>query len=214
MAKHHAFDLFVLYLNNIVFPSGNQPAETRIKKALRLIIHLKAKYKKPIIGLYGWPKDPAYGRQAKLAGADFVFQTPCSGEVLREAIKNCLNKSMKRNILVVDDEEFLLYPIKEMLEKYCDTFSVLTAEDGLTATEKLKENEISLVVTNLRMPGLNGFELLDHIKAHYPHIPVIILTGYGNIEKEKLARAKGAAAYIRKPFKLEELTGAISTFLK
>ncbi len=67
MAKHHAFDLFVLYLNNIVFPTGTQPAEARIKKALRLIIHLKAKYKKPIIGLYGWPRDPAYGRQAKLA---------------------------------------------------------------------------------------------------------------------------------------------------
>ena len=64
------------------------------------------------------------------------------------------------------------------------------------------------------MPGINGFELLDHIKAHYPHIPVIILTGYGSLEKERLARAKGAAAYIRKPFKIEELTGAISTFLK
>lgn len=214
MAKHHAFDLFILYLNNIVFPSGSQPAETRIKKALRLIIHLKAKYKKPIIGLYGWPKDPTYGRQAKLAGADFVFQTPCSGEVLRQAIKECLDKSMIRKILVVDDEEFLLYPIKEMLEKYCDTFSVLTAEDGLIATKKLKENEISLVVTNLRMPGLNGFELLDHIKAYYPDIPVIVSTGYGSPEKESLARAKGAAAYIRKPFTVEQLTGAISTFLK
>jgi len=214
MAKHHAFDLFVLYLNNIIFPTGKQPAEARIKKALRLIIHLKTKYKKPIIGLYGWPRDPSYGRQAKLAGADFVFQTPCSGEVLREAIKNCLDKSMMRHILVVDDEECLLYPIKEMLEKYCDTFSVLTAEDGVTATEKLKENEISLVVTNLRMPGLNGFELLDHIKAHYPHIPVIITTGYDGLENERLAQSKGAAAYIRKPFKIEELTGAISIFLK
>jgi DNA-binding NarL/FixJ family response regulator len=87
MAKHHAFDLFILYLNNIIFPSGNQSVETRIKKALRLIIHLKAKYRKPVIGLYGWPKDSTYGRQAKLAGADFVFRTPCSGEVLRQAIK-------------------------------------------------------------------------------------------------------------------------------
>ena len=214
MAKHHAFDLFVLYLNNIVFPTGTQPAEARIKKALRLIIHLKAKYKKPIIGLYGWPKDSAYGRQAKLAGADFVFQTPCSGEVLREAIKNCLDKSMIRNILVVDDEELLLYPIKEMLEKYCDTFSVLTAEDGLIATKKLNKNTISLVVTNLRMPKMDGFELLDHIKAHYPHIPVIITTGYDSPENERLALTKGAAAYIRKPFKVEELTGTISTFIK
>ena len=104
--------------------------------------------------------------------------------------------------------------IKEMLEKHYDTFSVLTAEDGITATEKLKKIKISLVVTNLRMPGLNGFELLDHIKAHYPDIPVIITSGSASPENEMLARAMGAAAYIRKPFKFGELTGAISTFLK
>jgi CheY-like chemotaxis protein len=47
-----------------------------------------------------------------------------------------------------------------------------------------------------------------------PDIPVIVTTGYGSPENERLARAKGAVAYIRKPFKFEELTGAISTFLK
>ena len=81
MAKHHAFDLFVLYLNNIIFPSGNQPAETRNKKALRLIIHLKAKYRKPVIGLYGWPKDSAYGRSNRCKAYTVDNKAICITEV-------------------------------------------------------------------------------------------------------------------------------------
>ena len=117
--------------------------------------------------------------------------------------------AQKKGIRVVGTGDFT-HPgwVSELQDK------MVEAEDGLIATKKLKENEISLVVTNLRMPGLNGFELLDHIKAHYPHIPVIITTGYGSPDKERLALTKGAAAYVRKPFKFEELTGAISTFLK
>jgi len=214
LAKRRPFDLFVLFLNNIIFPDVNQPAEERIRQALRLVIHLKARYGKPIICLYAYPDDPSYGRQAKLAGADFVFRAPCDTEPLKQALEECFEDALKTKILFVDDERTILDVLKPALEDYNDTFSVLTAEDGLTAIEKLKENEISLVVTNLRMPGLNGFELLDHIKAHYPNIPVIITTGYDSPENERLARAKGAAAYIRKPFKIEELIGAISTFLK
>jgi len=117
--------------------------------------------------------------------------------------------AQKKGIRVVGTGDFT-HPgwVSELQDK------MVEAEDGLIATKKLKENKISLVVTNLRMPGLNGFELPDHIKAHYPDIPVIIITGYDSPENERLARAKGAAAYIRKPFKIEELTGAISTFLK
>ena len=91
LAKHQKFDLYILILNNILFPS-DLPAESRIKKALRLVTHLKEKYKKPIIGLYGWPRESTFGRQAKLAGADFVQKLPFSIDSLKEAIEKCLEE--------------------------------------------------------------------------------------------------------------------------
>ena len=92
LTRHHTFDLYVLFLNNIIFPSVNLPAESRIKKALWLVTHLKAKYKKPIIGLYGWPNNLTFRRQAKKAGADFVFQVPCPIDSFKEAIEKCLEE--------------------------------------------------------------------------------------------------------------------------
>jgi CheY-like chemotaxis protein len=214
LAKRRPFDLFVLFLNNIIFPDVNQPAEERIRKALRLVIHLKARYGKPIICLYGYPDDPSYGRQAKLAGADFVFRSPCDTEPLKEALEECLKDVLRTKILFVDDELSILDALKLALEDYSDTFSVLTARDGFTAKEKLKKNAVSLVVTNLNMPGIDGFELLDYIKAHYPNIPVIIFSGCHDPQKVRQAQDKGAAAYIKKPCSLEDLAVTIRGFLK
>ena len=92
LTKRHSFDLFVLFLNNIIFPDRNLPPENRLRQALSLVIHLKARYRKPIICLYGWPDNPSYGRQAMLAGADFVFGAPCKKEPLREAVEECLKE--------------------------------------------------------------------------------------------------------------------------
>jgi len=94
--EHQEFDLFAFLLNNIIFRKEGMPAESGFRKALRLVIHLKARYKTPIIGLYGYPKGPAYGRQAKLAGADFAFEIPCTEEVLRDPMRQCLEGSLAK----------------------------------------------------------------------------------------------------------------------
>lgn len=114
----------------------------------------------------------------------------------------------------MDDELILLELLKEALEDHFPGFSVLTAGDGIIAKEKLKQNAISLVFTNLNMPGINGFELLEHIRINYPDIPVIICSGYHGLEKSELAREKGAVAYFRKPCKIEDLVRTIRGFLK
>jgi len=214
LSKRRPFDLFVLFLNNVIFPDENLPGEDRIRKALRLLIHLKTRYRKPIICLYGYPDDPSYERQAKLAGADFVFRAPCDAAPLREALEECLGDTLIPKVLLVDDERTILDVLKQVLGDYRDTFSVLTASDGFIAKDKLKKNAVSLVVTNLNMPGINGFELLDYIKVNYPDIPVIICSGYHGLEKSELAREKGAVAYFRKPCKIEDLAGTIRSFLK
>jgi hypothetical protein len=91
--EHQEFDLFAFLLNNIIFRKKGMTAESSFRKALRLVIHLKARYKTPIIGLYGYPKGPAYARQAKLAGVDFAFEIPCTQEVLRDPMRQCLERS-------------------------------------------------------------------------------------------------------------------------
>ena len=121
---------------------------------------------------------------------------------------------MIKNVLLVDDDGEMLHALKEGFKKYQESFAVLLAEDGLQALERLKQNIISLVVTDLKMPNMDGFELLAHIMEHYPDIPVIIITGYSTPEMEQLAREGGAVGYIAKPFLIENLARQIMTTLR
>ena len=98
---------------------------------------------------------------------------------------------MIKNVLLVDDDTEMLHALKEGFKRYLESFAVLLAEDGVQALEVLKQNIISLVVTDLKMPNMDGFELLAHIMQHYPDIPVIIITGYSTPEMEQLAREGG-----------------------
>jgi hypothetical protein len=62
----------------------------RLNQSLKFVAQLKTRYQKPIIGLYGWPKEVAYGRRARMAGADFVFSSPPEPSELRAAVVDCL----------------------------------------------------------------------------------------------------------------------------
>jgi CheY-like chemotaxis protein len=119
-----------------------------------------------------------------------------------------------KKVLIVDDDQEMLLSLEEGLSKYDETFSILTAEDGLDAVEELKNRTISLVVTDLKMPKMDGFSLLSHIMEHYPEIPVIIITGYSTSEMERLAREGGAIGYIAKPFMIDDLAKRIITTLR
>ena len=103
---------------------------------------------------------------------------------------------MTKKILIVDDEKDMLLSLKEGFESYREIFSVLLAEDGEQAVDKLRENAVSLVVTDLRMPRMDGFSLLIHIMTHYPDIPVIIITAYSRPVMARMAIKIGAVEYI------------------
>jgi CheY-like chemotaxis protein len=119
-----------------------------------------------------------------------------------------------KKVLIVDDDQEMLVSLEEGLSKYDETFSITTAEDGLGAVDALKNSTISLVVTDLKMPKMDGFSLLSHIMEHYPEIPVIIITGYSTSEMERLAREGGAIGYIAKPFMIDDLAKRIITTLR
>jgi len=121
---------------------------------------------------------------------------------------------MIKNVLIVDDDQEMLLSVKEGLEKYDETFSVIIAGDGEVAVDKLRADPVSLVVTDLKMPRMNGFTLLAHIMERYPDIPVIIITAYSTPEMEKQARLGGAVGYIEKPFMIEDLARKIVAALR
>jgi DNA-binding response OmpR family regulator len=121
---------------------------------------------------------------------------------------------MVKKVLIVDDDVEVLKSFKTGLSRYDDTFVVLTAEDGVAAVDQLKKNAVSLVVTDLRMPRMDGLSLLSYILEHFPEIPVIIMTGYSTPEMERSAWERGAVGYIAKPFRIKDLAERIIATLR
>jgi len=112
---------------------------------------------------------------------------------------------MAKTILVADDDQELLLVLKEGMEKYQQEFNVLLAGDGQAALQKLEQNAVSLVVADLKMPGMDGFSLLARISEYYPDIPVIIITAYGSNQIREMVHQNGAAGYLEKPFMIDDL---------
>lgn len=110
-------------------------------------------------------------------------------------------------ILVVDDELNMRLVLKTLLKK--EGYDVLTASDGLEALKVLKNGDIKVVVTDMKMPKLDGMGLLDRILQDYPSIPVILITAHGTVATAVDALKKGAFDYITKPFEQEDLKNVI-----
>ncbi|MFW6323955.1 MAG: response regulator [Desulfovibrionales bacterium] len=121
---------------------------------------------------------------------------------------------MIKKILLVDDDKSLQSTFKKGLETYSENLQVVLAGDGQEAKDKLKSQDIFLVITDLKMPRVDGFSLLTHVMEHYPEIPVIVITGYGTPQMKKLARKGGAVGYIEKPFMIEDLAHAALSQLR
>lgn len=115
-------------------------------------------------------------------------------------------------ILIVDDELNMLLVLETMLQK--EGYEVVTATDGLEALEILEGEEVSVVVTDLKMPKLDGLGLLDRIVTDHPLIPVIIITAHGTITTAVKALKQGAFDYITKPFEQDDLKNIISKAVK
>lgn len=121
---------------------------------------------------------------------------------------------MKQTVLIVDDDRVFRHVIRKKLEKYGQQFAAMTAEDGLDAVDKLKKNAVSLVVTDLQMPKMDGFALLAHLTVKYPDIPVIILTAHSTPESQRKSIESGVAGYIEKPVNADLLAEKILSALE
>jgi len=112
-------------------------------------------------------------------------------------------EAQKLSILIVDDEEDILNVLKLILTK--EGYQVDTALDGKQALQLFRKNSYDIVLTDLRMPEMDGMELLERIKEIRPETEVLIMTAYASVESAVLAMKKGAADYIVKPFLNEDV---------
>lgn len=111
---------------------------------------------------------------------------------------------MSNKILVVDDEEDMLSVVERILTARRD-YEVLNAKTSAEAMELLSLHDISVVLTDMRMPEGSGLALLERIKEKWPDRTIIIMTAYGSIENAVEAMKKGAYDYITKPFQYDDL---------
>jgi DNA-binding NtrC family response regulator len=109
--------------------------------------------------------------------------------------------------LIVDDELELLDSLKSVLERR--RMKVLTSDSGKKALDLLKENVVDVVVLDIKMPGMDGLEVLKIIKKDYPDIPVLLLTGHPTVESALKGIKLGANEYIMKPPDVEMLVERI-----
>jgi two-component system NtrC family response regulator len=110
---------------------------------------------------------------------------------------------MSHNVLVVDDEPKLCDLLASALGQ--NGIQVFTAGNGLHALTVLEREEIDLVISDWRMPGMDGPQLLAEIKQRFPQLPVIVMTAYSTVKNAVQSMRNGAYDYISKPFDIDEL---------
>ncbi|MGQ9474106.1 MAG: response regulator, partial [Candidatus Caldatribacteriaceae bacterium] len=114
-----------------------------------------------------------------------------------------------KNVLIVDDEKSFLLSLADGLSAYAADFNVLTAENSKEAVDILKSAKVDLVITDLKMPEMDGFELLAYMSRNSPSIPVIVMTAFGSPEIEERLQAQGISLYLEKPVDFDILVSKI-----
>src|SRR5262245_47788025 len=110
---------------------------------------------------------------------------------------------MKRRILIVEDDQIFLKPLQRTLE--VEGYDVMVVPSGEDALDMLKNDDADLVLTDKRLPGMDGVDLVRRIKADHPDLAVVVMTAYGTIESAVDAMRLGAADYLVKPFETAEV---------
>lgn len=116
----------------------------------------------------------------------------------------------RRRILVVDDEKEIVEVLRDHFESTYDADSAL---DGKKALARIRKQRPDLIVLDIRMPGLNGIDVLKRVKRSDPTLPVIVLTGNEDTAIAAEAVALGAFSYVPKPFDLDTLDHLVAIAL-
>jgi PAS domain S-box-containing protein len=119
---------------------------------------------------------------------------------------------MTDTILLIDDEEMILDSLSAILLK--DGYQVDCAKSGDEALDILKQRPYDLIITDIRMPGINGLEMVEQLKTFKPHQKILVITGYGSLETAVKAQHRGVSDYLIKPIDIKSLKNSIRRALR
>jgi DNA-binding NtrC family response regulator len=122
-----------------------------------------------------------------------------------------LKKKTQHRILIVDDEEDLRTLLGMVLEGA--GYRISTASDGLEALAMLKKQDFDAALLDIQMPNMDGIQVLKYITEHHPATKSIVLTGYADLRHATEAKRNGAADFIGKPYRFEEIVGSLERSL-
>ena len=122
-----------------------------------------------------------------------------------------MTKNSSKKILIVDDNPNMSVLLSDILEIF--EYEGAQAEDGEEALTKLKNDDFAMVFTDLRMPKMDGIDLLKAIKNQHPELPVVVITGYSLGETQNILLTERADGFLNKPFKVNEIKDLLERLL-
>ncbi len=123
-----------------------------------------------------------------------------------------MSEEDKPHILLIDDEAIALSNLSHVLER--EGYTVTACKDGESGLAAMQSTQFNLVLTDLRMPGIDGMDVLRHIRETSPDVPVIMITGHATLDSAVEAMKAGAHHYIAKPFRLDEAREVVRSALE
>jgi len=132
--------------------------------------------------------------------------------ILEHLAVRVLRSKARPRVLIVDDEEIARKNLSHILEK--DDYEVVSAEEGGEALTVMEKGEFDVVLTDLKMAGIDGMEVLEKTRMRWPDTKVIMMTGFATVQSAIEAMKRGAFNYIAKPFKLDEVRSTVRTALE
>lgn len=182
------------------------------KDGFYLIDYVKSNYRFhhiPVVVCSHLGERDAVLKALRLGATDYLVK-PVHPEKILQTINNVIKRGRGR-ILVVDDEQIIRELLERLLQR--ENFTTFIAKSGEEAIEILKETMVDLVITDIAMPGMNGLELMVHVKDIYPFVPVLVITGFSGKYNSESVIAEGADGYIAKPFKNIEIINKVKSYL-
>ena len=116
-------------------------------------------------------------------------------------------------ILIVEDEESIRRVLKKILSEEDKSHEIVEAENGIEALNFIKKNQLDLIISDIKMPKVDGIEVLAYVKENNPDVPVIMISGHGDLDLAVDCMKKGAYDYISKPPDLNRLLTTVRNAL-
>jgi len=119
----------------------------------------------------------------------------------------------KARILIVEDEEKVAFFLKEGLSDLQDGYKITSTPSAEEALQVLNSYNFDLIITDFRLPGQNGLELISQLRASHPQTPTMLITAYGSDELEAAAYRQRVVRYLAKPFRLDKFVKVVQEIL-